>query len=38
MEYILAGRQWVELLNLPQEEWLPRVLHALARLADLPRA
>jgi hypothetical protein len=38
MEYILAGRQWVELLNLPQDEWLPRVLHALARLADLPRA
>jgi non-specific serine/threonine protein kinase len=32
MEYILAGRQWIELLDRPQDTWLPDVLRALAEL------
>jgi hypothetical protein len=32
VEYALAGRQYVELLDLPEPEWLPRVLSAMRRL------
>ncbi|MHB8492243.1 MAG: TIR domain-containing protein, partial [Solirubrobacteraceae bacterium] len=31
VRYALAGRQWIELLDRPAEEWLPRVLDALSR-------
>ena len=34
VEYILAARQYVDLLDLKQEQWLPEVLRALALLAD----
>jgi hypothetical protein len=30
MEYVLAGRQWVEVFDQPADQWLPEVLHALA--------
>jgi hypothetical protein len=36
VEYILAARQYVDLLDLKQEQWLPEVLRALALLADEP--
>jgi TIR domain len=32
VEYALAGRQRIELLDHPEAEWLPRVLQALGRL------
>lgn len=32
VEYLLAGRHWIELLDRPEEDWLPEVLHALGRL------
>lgn len=33
VEYFLEGWQWVEVLDLPETEWLPRLLHALKRLS-----
>ncbi|HEX2172547.1 MAG TPA: AAA family ATPase, partial [Dehalococcoidia bacterium] len=30
--YVLTGRQWVDVLDLPEDVWLPRALQALARL------
>ncbi|MHB8574032.1 MAG: toll/interleukin-1 receptor domain-containing protein, partial [Dehalococcoidia bacterium] len=32
VEYVLAGRQWVEVLDHPEDVWLPRVVSALKRL------
>jgi hypothetical protein len=32
VEYVLAGRQWVEVFDQPAEAWLPEVLRALALL------
>ncbi|MHB8575591.1 MAG: toll/interleukin-1 receptor domain-containing protein [Dehalococcoidia bacterium] len=32
VRYALAGRQWLELLDRPEADWLPRLLEALARL------
>src|SRR5207253_4979987 len=32
LRYPLAGRQWVELLERPEDAWLPDVLRALAGL------
>jgi isopentenyl diphosphate isomerase/L-lactate dehydrogenase-like FMN-dependent dehydrogenase len=37
MEYVLAGRQWVEVFDQPAEQWLPEVLRALALLGNEPR-
>jgi len=36
VEYILAARQYVDLLELPQAAWLPLVLIAIERLGDQP--
>jgi hypothetical protein len=36
VEYILAARQYVDRLDLKQEQWLPEVLRARALLADEP--
>jgi hypothetical protein len=32
VQYLLAGRHWIELLDWPEPEWLPEVLLALGRL------
>jgi hypothetical protein len=32
IEYWLEGYQWVEILDRPQEEWLPRVIQSLKKL------
>src|SRR5205823_11527542 len=37
VEYALVGRQWVELLDHPEERWLADVLAALARLGLTPQ-
>src|SRR5579884_57876 len=36
LRYPLAGRQWIELLDRPEDGWLPDVLRALARLGVEP--
>ncbi|MHB8575560.1 MAG: ATP-binding protein [Dehalococcoidia bacterium] len=36
LDYALAGRQWVELLERSKEAWLPDVLRALAGLGLVP--
>src|SRR5207248_1387555 len=36
LRYPLAGRQWVELLDRPDDVWLPEVLRALAGLGLTP--
>lgn len=35
LEFFLAGRQWVEVLDRPESEWLPTMLAALERVAQL---
>ena len=37
VRYALAGRQWVEVLDLPEEVWLPRALRALEILGTQRR-
>ncbi|MHB8574415.1 MAG: TIR domain-containing protein, partial [Dehalococcoidia bacterium] len=36
MRYILTGRQWIELLDHPEADWLPEMLRALAGLGLTP--
>src|SRR5437660_9562402 len=36
LRYPLAGRQWVELLERPETDWLPEVLRAFAGLGVIP--
>jgi len=36
VRYALAGRQWVALLDRPQDAWLPEVLRAFAGLGIVP--
>src|SRR6202035_4024661 len=38
LRYPLAGRQWVEVLDRPEDTWLPEVLRALAGLGVVPRS
>ena len=33
VEYVLAGRQWVEVLDQATDAWFPQVLGAVRRLA-----
>jgi len=34
LEFFLAGRQWVEVLDLPEPEWLPKLLAAINRVSQ----
>src|SRR5438132_14243483 len=36
MEYVLAGRQWIELLDLPESTWLPDLQTALVEHGVAP--
>ncbi|MGZ5443547.1 MAG: TIR domain-containing protein [Thermoanaerobaculia bacterium] len=35
LEFFLAGRQWIEVLDRPESDWLPTMLAALERVAHL---
>src|SRR5262249_55464345 len=38
LEFFLAGRQWIEVLDRPESEWLPKILAALDRVTQLDDA
>ncbi|HEY8885425.1 MAG TPA: TIR domain-containing protein, partial [Chloroflexota bacterium] len=38
VEYVLAGRQWIDVLDQPEERWLPEALRALQGLNLRPSA